>query len=97
MLEDGGFISVEDLVRAVGSVRASLEAEQEKLAGVVKSLACGGVRSEGVGSGGVEEVEVSEEWLGSLRERKKVCRCILYYVTLLQLRSLVLCMLCLLY
>ena len=76
MLEDDGFMSVEDLVRAVGSVRASLEAEQEKLAGVVKSLACGGVRSESVGSGGVEEVEVSEEWLGSLRERKKVCRCI---------------------
>ena len=30
MLEDGGFMSVEDLVRAVGCVRASLEAELEK-------------------------------------------------------------------
>ena len=72
MLEDGGFNSVENLVRAVDGVQSSLEAEQEKLAGVVKSLACGGGRSEGVRSGGVEEVEVSKEWLDSLRERKKV-------------------------
>ena len=74
MLEDIGFTTVEELRKEVASVRGSVEAEQEKLASVVKSLSGGGgVAGGGVASGGVEEEEeVSEEWLDSLRERKKV-------------------------
>ncbi len=68
MLGDIGFNTVEELRKEVDSVRCSVEAEQEKLASVVKSLSGGG----GVDSGGVVEEEVSEEWLDSLRERKKV-------------------------
>ena len=65
MLEDGGFDSLEELQKAVGMTQASLETEQEKLSDLVRSLAGGGVET-------VQE-KMSEEYLHSLKERRKVC------------------------
>ena len=65
MLEDAGFDSSEGLQKAVSLTQASLETEQTKLADLVRSLAGGGVEA-------VEE-KMPEEYLHSLRERRKVC------------------------
>ncbi len=69
LLEEGGFSSVEELESEVAAVRESIVTEQEKLTNVMKNLAGGGAVGGAVG-GATEEP--SEEWLDSLRERKKV-------------------------
>jgi hypothetical protein len=56
-------------------VKTSLETEQEKLATLVKNLSVDPSQTEGAEKG--EEPAVSEEWLQSLKERRKV-RAMLY-------------------
>ena len=51
-------------------VKTSLENEQEKLATLVKNLSVDPSQTKGVEKG--EEPAVSEEWLQSLKERRKV-------------------------
>lgn len=67
------FLSVQSLAGAVQQLEAQLETEQEKLATLVKNLSMDGT------GGGLqkqqqqEEEHVSEEWLQSLKQRRKVC------------------------
>ena len=61
---------MQSLYQAMERVKTSLETEQEKLATLVKNLSAD-PSQEGVGQQ-KEEEPVSEEWLQSLKERRKV-------------------------
>lgn len=61
---------MQSLYQAIERVKTSLETEQEKLATLVKNLSADPSQQ---GAGGQkEEQPVSEEWLQSLKERRKV-------------------------
>ncbi len=77
LLEEGGFSSVEELQSEIANVKEYIATEQEKLTNVMKNLAGGGQVGEAV-DGATEEP--SEEWLDSLRERKKVYTYIHLYI-----------------
>lgn len=66
MLEESGLDTVEELQTATAQTRAALEMEQTKLANLERTLA-------GETADVQEEEKVSEEFLLSLRERRKVC------------------------
>lgn len=66
MLEESGLDTVEELQTAMAQTRAALEMEQTKLANLERTLA-------GETADVQEEEKVSEEFLLSLRERRKVC------------------------
>ena len=66
--------SVQELYEAMERVKTNLETEQEKLAALVKSLSGDPSQAEGATKKG-EEPSVSEEWLQSLKERRKVFAC----------------------
>ena len=61
---------IQALFEAMERVKTSLETEQEKLATLVKNLSVDPSQTEEVEKG--EEPAVSEEWLQSLKERRKV-------------------------
>ena len=61
---------IQALYEAMERVKTSLETEQEKLATLVKNLSVDPSQTEGTEKG--EEPAVSEEWLQSLKERRKV-------------------------
>lgn len=61
---------IQALYEAMERVKTSLETEQEKLATLVKNLSVDPSQTEGAEKG--EEPAVSEEWLQSLKERRKV-------------------------
>lgn len=65
-------VPVQSLAQTVRDLESHLEAEQEKLSALVKSLSLDGGQVEEQ----CEEV-VSEEWLQSLKERRKVSLSIL--------------------
>ena len=68
---------IQALYEAMERVKTSLETEQDKLATLVKNLSVDPSQVEGAEKG--EEAVVSEEWLQSLKERRKVraCACVL--------------------
>ena len=61
---------IQALYEAMERVKTSLETEQEKLVTLVKNLSVHPSQTEGAEKG--EEPAVSEEWLQSLKERRKV-------------------------
>ena len=62
-------VCVQSLTSAVQHVEGQLETEQEKLATLVRNLATDGSQQQPKPG---EEGPVSEEWLQSLKERRKV-------------------------